>query len=39
MGHILENNQKNKGVGIHENIQLIIMKMKIKMKKDHADTT
>ena len=39
MGHILKNNQKNKCVSIHENILLIIIKRKMKMKKDHIDTT
>ena len=32
MGHILKNNQKNKNFCIHEIIQLIIMKMKMKME-------
>ena len=33
-GHILKNKQKNKHVCIHEIMQLIIMKMKTKMKID-----
>ena len=33
-GHILENKQKNKHVCIHEIMQLIIMKMKTKVKID-----
>ena len=33
-GYILKNKQKNKHVCIHENMQLIIMKMKTKMKID-----
>ena len=32
IGHILKNKQRNKCVCIHEIIQLIIMKMKMKMK-------
>ena len=39
MGHILKNKQKNKNFCIHEIIQLIIMKMKMKMENDHIDTT
>ena len=39
MGHILKNKQMNKYVCIHEIIRLIIMEMKMKMKKDHIDTT
>ena len=34
IGHILKNKQKNKPVCIHEIMQLIIMKMKVKMKID-----
>ena len=33
-GHILENKQKNKHVCIHEIMQIIIMKMKTKVKRD-----
>ena len=33
-GHILQNNQKNKHVCIHEIMQLIIMETKSKMKID-----
>ena len=34
-----KNKQKNKYICIHEITRLIIMKMKMKMKKDHIDTT
>ena len=39
MGHILKSLQKNKCVCIHEIIGLIIIKMKMKMKKDQTDRT
>ena len=39
MEHILKNKTKNKWVCIHEILRLIIMKMKMKIKKDHIDTT
>ena len=39
MGHILKNKQKNKFVCIHEIISVIIMKMRMKIKKDQIDTT
>ena len=37
IGHILKNKQTNKCVCIHGIIQLAIMKIKIKMKKDHIE--
>ena len=36
-GHILKNKQKNKHVFIHEIMQLIIMKMKTKMRIDSGE--
>ena len=39
MGHILKNKQRNKYLCIHEIIRLIILRMKMKMKKDYIDTT
>ena len=39
IGYVLRNKQKNKGVCIHEIIRLIIMKMKMKWKTNHIDTT
>ena len=40
MEHILKNTRpKNKCVYVHEILRLIIMKMKMKMKKDYRDTT
>ena len=39
MGHILKNKQKNKCVCVHDIVRLIIMKTKMKLKKDHIDTT
>ena len=38
-GHILKNRQKNKYACIHQMTQLLITKMKMKMKKDHIYTT
>ena len=38
MGHILKSKQKNKCVCIHEIMQLIMIKVKMKMKEDHIDT-
>ena len=38
MGNILKNKQKNKCACIKKIIRLIIMKMKMKMKKNHIDT-
>ena len=38
-GHILKTKQKNKCVCTDEIIRLIVMKMKMKMKKYHIDTT
>ena len=37
IGHILKNKQKNKCVCIHGIIELVKMKIKIKMKKDHIE--
>ena len=37
--HILKNKQKNKCVYIHKVMRLMIMKMNMKMKKDHIATT
>ena len=39
MGHILKIKQTSKYIFIHDIIRLIIMKMKMKIKKDHIDTT
>ena len=39
MGHIFKNKQNNKCICIHEIIRLFIRTMKMKMKKDHIDTT
>ena len=39
IGHILKNKDKNNCVSVHENIRLTIMKIKIKIKKDHIDAT
>ena len=39
IGHILKTKQTNKCVCIHDITQLIIMKMKVKMKIYHMDTT
>ena len=40
MEHILKNTRpKNKCVYVREILRLIIMKMKMKMKKDYRDTT
>ena len=40
MGRILKTiKKKNKRVCIHDIMRLIIMKMKMKMEKDHKDTT
>ena len=39
IGLILKNRQKNKRVFANEITQLVIMKMKMKMTKDHIDTT
>ena len=39
IGHTLKDKQKNKSVFIHEIMRLIIMKMKMKKKIDHIETT
>ena len=39
IGHVLKNKQKKKCACVHEIIRLIIMKAKMKMKKDDIDTT
>ena len=39
IGHILKNKQKNKSADALEIIRLIIMRMKMKMKKDHIYAT